>query len=79
MNPNIVRVGDEWRLCYAGADNRSIHRIALATAPVRGPTPLGATWTRRGVVVDHGEPGTFNSVWSVLPLVHKFGDTWHMR
>ena len=83
MNPNINRVGDEWRLFYAGADNSSTHRILLATAPVSGPTPAGAKWTRRGVVVDVGRPGAFNSLWSVLPLLHKFGglatgDVWHL-
>jgi hypothetical protein len=78
MNPFILRVDDEWRLYYAGADNKSVHRIALATAPVKGPTPKDAQWVRRGVVLDHGAPDTFNSIWSVLPLVHKFGSTWHL-
>jgi hypothetical protein len=78
MNPNIVRVGNQWRLFYAGADNKSTHRIALATAPVEGPTPINASWTRRGVVVDVGKPHSFNSRWSVLPLCHKFGDKWHL-
>ena len=83
MNPNIVRVGNDshatWRLFYAGADNRSIHRIALATAPAIGETPLGAQWTRQGVVLDHGdEPTDFNSDWSVLPLVVNMSGRWHM-
>jgi hypothetical protein len=78
MNPFILRVDTEWRLFYAGADNSSVHRIVLATAPVKGPTPKDAQWVRRGIVVDHGTPGTFNSIWSVLPLVHKFGSTWHL-
>ena len=78
MNPNIVKVGSTWRLYYAGADNHSNHRIALATAPVTGPTPANALWTRQGVVLGTGKPGTFNSAWSVLPLVKKFGDLWHL-
>jgi hypothetical protein len=78
MNPNIVKVGSTWRLYYAGADNHSTHRIALATAPVTGPTPANALWTRQGVVLGTGKPGTFNSAWSVLPLVKKFGDLWHL-
>ena len=36
MNPNIIKVGDEWRLFYAGADGNGKHRILLATAPVEG-------------------------------------------
>jgi len=78
MNPMLVQADGEWRLFYAGADNASTHRVALATAPVEGPTPADAVWTRRGVVVDTGAPGSFNSKWSVLPLVHKFGATWHL-
>ena len=78
MNPNIVKAGNQWRLFYAGADAKYTHRIALATAPVEGPTPMHAKWTRHGVVVDVGAPGSFNSIWSVLPLVHRFGDTWHL-
>ena len=78
MNPNIVKAGNQWRLFYAGADANYTHRIALATAPVEGPTPMHAKWTRHGVVVDVGAPGSFNSIWSVLPLVHRFGDTWHL-
>ena len=78
MNPNIVQVDDEWRLYYAGADHRSIHRIALATAPVTAPTPANAVWSRRGVVLGNGEPGSFNSDWSVLPMVKKIGAVWHL-
>ena len=78
MNPMLLQVEGSWRLFYAGADANYTHRIALATAPVNGATPRDATWTRRGVVVDHGAPGSFNSEWSVLPLVHKFGETWHL-
>lgn len=78
MNPNIIKVGSTWRLYYAGADEHSTHRIALATAPVTGPTPANAVWTRRGVVLGTGKPGKFNSAWSVLPLVKKFGDLWHL-
>lgn len=78
MNPMLVKAGGEWRLFYAGADNNLTHRIALATAPVDGPTPRDAVWTRRGVVVGTGAPGSFNSEWSVLPLVHRFGSTWHL-
>ena len=72
MNPMIVKVDEEWRLYYAGADNSSKHRIALATAPVTGPTPLNAQWTRRGVVIDHGEPGSFNSEWSEFFRMTEF-------
>ena len=78
MNPNIVQVDNEWRLYYAGADRRSIHRIALATAPVTAPTPANAVWSRRGVVLGNGEPGSFNSDWSVLPMVKKIGAVWHL-
>ena len=81
MNPFLTQVGDEWRLYYAGADSSSVHRIALATAPVApgSTTPgVGAKWTRKGVVLNNGEAGSFNSLWSVLPLVHKFGNVWHM-
>ena len=82
MNPYIIRVnhqsGAQWRLFYAGSNENGTHRIALATAPVTGPTPRGANWTRHGVVLGVGAPGSFNSIWSVLPLVHKFGNVWHL-
>ena len=74
MNPFVVRVGDELRLYYAGADAAGQRRICLATAPAEAPT----RFTRRGVVLDLGAPGAFDAFWCVLPLVRRFGDQWRL-
>lgn len=75
MNPCVVRVGDEYRLYYAGGDAQGgRRRICLATAPVADLR----TWTRHGVVLDVGEPGAFDAAWTVLPHVIRVGDRWHL-
>ncbi|HCV25024.1 MAG TPA: hypothetical protein DGN59_16325, partial [Candidatus Latescibacteria bacterium] len=74
MNPWAIRVGDELRLYYSGGDADGHQRICLATAPLDHPTEL----TRRGVVLDLGAPGHFDSTWCVLPMVVRFGDRWHL-
>lgn len=74
MNPWAIRVGDELRLYYSGGDNNGNQRICLATAPADNPTDF----TRYGVVLDLGQPGNFDSLWCVLPLVRRFGDIWHL-
>jgi len=65
MNPYAVRIGDEYHLYYAGADENQMRRICLATASVDDPTQ----WKRHGVVLDVGQPGSFDSRWVVLPHV----------
>ena len=74
MNPWAIIVDDELRLYYSGGDDNGNQRICLATAPADRPTEL----TRQGVVLELGQPGCFDSLWCVLPLVRKFGDTWHL-
>ncbi len=74
MNPFALRVGNQYQLYYAGADDAGRHRICRATAPVDDLT----RWTRHGVVLDVGVPGSFCAAWCVLPLVHRFGDRWHL-
>jgi len=74
MNPFVIRVGDEYRLYYAGGDAAGHRRICLATAPVSDPARL----TRRGVVLDLGEAGAFDGNWCVLPLVHRIGGKWRL-
>ena len=74
MNPWAIRVGDELRLYYSGGDRDGHQRICLATAPIDQPTEF----TRRGVVLDLGESGHFDSAWCVLPMVVRFGDRWHL-
>jgi predicted GH43/DUF377 family glycosyl hydrolase len=73
MNPFVVRVGDQYRLYYAGWGS-GVHRICLATAPVADPGRI----TRHGAVLEIGEKGGFDGSWCVLPMVYKFGDTWHL-
>lgn len=74
MNPFAVRVGDEYRLYYAGGDEGGHKRICLATSPIDDPT----RFARHGVVLDLGEAGAFDENWCVLPLLHRFGDRWHL-
>ncbi len=74
MNPWAVHLGDEVRLYYSGGDDHGRQRICLATASADRPT----VFHRRGVVLDLGEPGTFEANWCVLPLVRRFGNRWHL-
>ena len=74
MNPFVLRVGSEYRLYYSGVDADGYHRICLATAPVAEAT----SFTRHGVVLDVGGADDFDGRWCVVPLVHRFGDTWHL-
>jgi len=74
MNPFAVRVDDEYRLYYSGGDTAGHQRICLATMPVAAPDKL----TRRGMVLDLGQAGSFDANWCVLPCVHQFGTKWHM-
>ena len=74
MNPFVVRVGDEYRLYYSGADTAGVQRICLATASLKTP----GRFKRHGVLLDVGGKGAFDARWCVLPCVHRFGDQWHM-
>ena len=74
MNPWAVRVGDELRIYYSGGDDQGRQRICLATAP----TDRTTVFQKRGVVLDLGKPGAFDANWCVLPLVHRFGNRWHL-
>jgi predicted GH43/DUF377 family glycosyl hydrolase len=75
MNPFVIRVDDEYRLFYSGgSDKRTYQRICLATSTIDDPL----CFERRGVVLDIGLPGSFNSRWCVLPYVKRFGSKWHL-
>lgn len=74
MNPFVLRVGDEYCMFYAGADQDDKRRICLATAPVSDLT----RWTRLGPVFDVGGPGAFDEAWCVLPCLHRVGGKWHL-
>jgi len=74
MNPFVVRVADRYRLYYSGGDDRGVQRICLATAHVEAP----CRFKRHGVILDVGEPGSFDSRWCVLPCVHRFDNRWHL-
>lgn len=74
MNPFVVRRDDEYWLFYAGADARGNRRICLAIAKVNDLH----TWNRVGPLFDIGAPGSFDATWCVLPVIHRFGNTWHM-
>ena len=75
MNPWVLRVGDEYHLYYAGSDNRGIHRICVATAPVDNLS----SWKRHGPLFDVGPPGSFDAKWCVLPHVVQIApDRWHL-
>jgi predicted GH43/DUF377 family glycosyl hydrolase len=75
MNPWALRVRDQWRLYYAGADADGRRRICLATSPVGD----GGRWHRRGPVLEPGPEGSFDARWCVLPHVVQFApDRWHL-
>ncbi|MCD6415196.1 MAG: hypothetical protein J7M08_00680 [Planctomycetes bacterium] len=74
MNPFVVRIGDQYRLYYAGGDAEGRHRICLATCSAANPTKF----QRRGVILDVGPEGAFDGHWCVLPCVHRFGDGWRL-
>lgn len=74
MNAHVLRVGDEYYLYYAGADQDGHRRICLAIAPVADVTQ----WRRLGPLFDVGGAGAFDEVWCVLPCVFRFGATWHL-
>lgn len=63
MNPWVLREGDQYRLFYAGGDDRSVHRLGFATAST---TDL-KNWTRNGPLFEVGKPGAFDARWCVLP------------
>lgn len=74
MNPFVIREGGEYFLFYAGGDRKGGRQICLATCPVDDVTK----WSRLGPIFGNGRPEDFDSVWCVLPCVHRFGDTWHL-
>ena len=75
MNPWVLRIGDEYHLYYAGADDKGTHRICLATAPVSDVSK----WTRHGPLFENGPAGAFDARWCVLPHVVKVApDKWHL-
>ncbi|MCJ8329777.1 MAG: hypothetical protein MJH11_07310, partial [Lentisphaeria bacterium] len=74
MNPWVVRIDDDYRVYYSGADAKEKRRICMAQAPVEDP----GNFVRHGVVLDRGEDGDFDYSWAVLPHVIKFPDKWHL-
>jgi len=74
MNPFVIRREDEYWLYYAGGDTKGNRRICLAITKVNDLHH----WTRLGPLFDIGGPGSFDATWCVLPVLHRFGDTWHM-
>jgi predicted GH43/DUF377 family glycosyl hydrolase len=74
MNPFVLRLGDEYRLYYAGGDATGGRRICLATARAAEPT----LFTRHGPVLERGPDGAFDCAWCVLPFVRKFADQWRL-
>jgi predicted GH43/DUF377 family glycosyl hydrolase len=75
MNPWVLRVDDEYRLYYAGADDNGYHRICLATASVSDLS----NWDRHGPLFDVGPAGSFDARWCVLPhVVQMAPDRWHL-
>jgi hypothetical protein len=74
MNPFVVRNGEEYYLFYAGGGKDGKRRICLAVCPVDNPS----AWQRLGPIFDVGTGEDFDASWCVLPLVHRFGDKWHL-
>ncbi len=75
MNPMVIRQGATYYLFYAGGDREGRRQICLATAPVEDVT----CWTRLGPVLERGAaPDAFDHFWCVLPMVHRFGERWHL-
>lgn len=75
MNPCVLRVGGEFHLYYAGADDSGRRRICLATAPGDDPSK----WRRHGPLFENGPEGSFDARWCVLPHVVQLApDRWHL-
>ena len=74
MNPYVLIDGNTYKMYYSGKADDGYQRICLATAQRENL----AEWTRHGVVLDLGPEGTFCDNWCVLPLVHRFGNRWHL-
>jgi predicted GH43/DUF377 family glycosyl hydrolase len=75
MNPWVIRIGDEYHLYYAGADDKGTHRICLATSSVKDLSK----WTRQGPLFENGPAGAFDARWCVLPhVVQVAPDRWHL-
>ncbi|MFC1453793.1 hypothetical protein ACFLQL_01285 [Verrucomicrobiota bacterium] len=74
MNPFVVLAGNQYRLYYSGGDAQGHQRICLATSDANRPMEF----VRHGVILDPGNPGSFDAHWCVLPCLHRFGDKWHL-
>lgn len=74
MNPFVVIQGDEYYLFYAGGDNQGNRRICLAIAHKDNLSQ----WNRLGPVLDLGGPTDFDSLWCVLPCIHRINGKWHL-
>ena len=76
MNPFMVKTANENRLYYSGGTGREFRqRICLAISTKEAPH----TFRRLGVILDNGSrKEDFDSLFCVLPCVHKFAGKWHM-
>ncbi|WP_298862941.1 hypothetical protein [uncultured Gimesia sp.] len=75
MNAWVIRNENQYRLFYAGGDDRSVHRIGLATAAIDDLNQ----WSRQGPMLDVGKPGSFDARWCVLPhVVQTKSDRLHL-
>lgn len=74
MNPYLIEHEGQWRLYYAGADEKGRRRICMATAPIGD----AKNWTRHGPVFDVGPADSFDAAWCVLPHVVRMDNgKWH--
>ncbi len=62
ITPNVIKDGSIYRMWYAGWDG-SNYRIFSATSPD------GLTWTRQGLAIDIGSPGSLDSYFAYSPYV----------
>lgn len=74
MNPNVVMVGNDIYLFYAGDTQngrRNIRLIIFKDGDFSKPE-------FKGIVINNGVWGSFDGNWCVLPTVVRVKDKWHM-
>lgn len=75
MNPSTLIHQGTLYLFYAADDAQGRRTIRLSTAPAADPASL----QNHGVIVDNGEPGSFDAAWCVLPQVVEIEPgTWYL-
>lgn len=63
--------GREWKMWYAGSDN-------VTTSIIYAYSSDGISWTKYGIVLNAGAPGTWSSHGAVPGSIYKDGSTYYL-